>query len=126
MHRISGFFVGLVACVAAGLTSTPAFALSASFRWCSGSPQFAVSAVPKGTTKLDLQMTDLDVPSYRHGGGIVAFAGQKTIECGALNDTYRPATPPNGQTHTYEWTVKALDGSGAVLGQTTAKRRFPE
>ncbi|MBY0611873.1 MAG: hypothetical protein K2P80_06780 [Beijerinckiaceae bacterium] len=107
-------------------TPTPAFALKASFRWCSGSPQFQISDVPKRTVTLDLQMTELDVPSYRHGGGAVSYAGQRTIECGALNDTYRGASPPSGQVHTYEWTIKAIDSAGKSLGQTTARRKFPE
>ena len=105
---------------------TPAFALKASFQWCSGSPGFQISDVPKGTVKLDLQMTDLDLPSYRHGGGTVAYNGQKTVECGALNDNYRSASPPSGQVHTYEWLIKAIDGSGKAIGQTTARRKFPE
>ena len=118
--------IGLAVLAAGLLVATPAFALKASFRWCSGSPQFQISDVPKGTAKLDLQMTDLDVPSYRHGGGTVAYTGQKTIECGALNDGYRGAAPPSGQTHTYEWTIKALDAAGTALTQTTVRRKFPE
>ena len=104
---------------------SPAFALKANFQWCSGSPQFQIGDVPKGTAKLDLQMTDLDVPSYQHGGGKIAYSGQKSIDCGALNDTFRGPAPPSGS-HTYEWTIKALDGSGSVLGQTKIKRKFPE
>ena len=106
--------------------STPAFALSASFRWCSGSPEFNISGVPAGTVKLDLHMMDLMAPSYHHGGGVVAYTGQKQIPCGALNSTFEGPNPPAPQIHTYRWTIKALDASGKVLGETTAERKFPE
>lgn len=105
--------------------SNPAFALNVSFKWCSGSPQFQVGNVPKGTVKLDLQMTDLDFTSFRHGGGSVAYKGQKTIECGALDATYSGPNPPRGS-HTYEWVIRALDASGNELAKTSVRRDFPE
>ena len=101
-------------------------AMSASFRWCSGSPEFQLSEVPAGTAKLDLRMTDLMVPSFRHGGGVVAYSGQRTIPCGALNGSFVGPSPPKPQVHTYRWTIKALDASGKVLAETTAERKFPE
>ena len=101
-------------------------AMSASFRWCSGSPEFQLGEVPAGTAKLDLRMTDLMVPSFRHGGGVVAYSGQKTIACGALSGSYVGPSPPKPQVHTYRWTIKALDASGKVLAETTAERKFPE
>jgi phosphatidylethanolamine-binding protein (PEBP) family uncharacterized protein len=106
--------------------SQQAFAMSASFRWCSGSPEFQLRDVPGGTAKLDLRMTDLMVPSFRHGGGAVAYAGQATIPCGALAGGFVGPSPPKGEVHTYRWTIEALDASGKVLGRTTAERKFPE
>ena len=118
-----------LACSAASLIATEASAqaFSASFRWCpQGSPAFQLRGVPKGTAKINLAMMDVDVPSFPHGGGDVPYAGQGNIPCGALpKATYTGPSPPSGA-HTYRWTIKALDGSGAVLGQTTAQRKFPE
>jgi phosphatidylethanolamine-binding protein (PEBP) family uncharacterized protein len=87
--------------------------------------------VPKGTAALDFTMVDLDVPGYRHGGGKVAYqAGQNTIDCSAVSAAslggYNGPSPPPGQVHTYQWTIKALDAKGAVIGQAVAQRKFPE
>jgi phosphatidylethanolamine-binding protein (PEBP) family uncharacterized protein len=71
-------------------------------------------------------MMDVDVPSYAHGGGSIAFSGQSSIPCGALVGGYQGPSPPFGQTHTYRWTIKALDASGKTLGQTTAEKKFPQ
>jgi phosphatidylethanolamine-binding protein (PEBP) family uncharacterized protein len=121
-HALLGF-------AAAGLMlgSTPAGAFSASFRWCSGTPEFRLSKVPKGTVTLDFQMTDLMAPTYQHGGGSVSFSGQKAIPCDGLSGgAYRGPSPPPPQIHTYRWTIKALDSSGGVLATTTSQRKFPQ
>jgi hypothetical protein len=117
----------LVAGVLAALTlaSSEAEAFGVSFRWCSGSPEFQLRDVPKGTTTLDFRMTDLMAPSYPHGGGSVAYSGQSSVPCGALS-SYRGPSPPPPQIHTYRWTIKALDASGKTLGQATSERKFPE
>ena len=78
------------------LSTTGAWAFSASFAWCAGSPRFTLQDVPAGTTQLQFAMTDLNKPSFHHGGGTVDFA------------------------------VKALGASGAALATTTARRKFPE
>lgn len=105
-------------------SSVDASAMSLSFRWCgSGSPVFSVGGVPKGTTSLQFQMVDLDVPSYNHGGGTVPYSGQKTIACGALSN-YSPPSPPSGS-HSYRFTVTALGGSNN-LGSASSTRKFPE
>ena len=101
----------------------PAFAMSASFRWCGASPEFELRGVPSGTARLDLRMTDLMVPSFHHGGGVVAYSGQSTIPCGALGAGFVGPSPPKPQVHTYRFTIKALDAAGKVIGETTAERR---
>lgn len=106
--------------------SQQALAMSASFRWCAGSPEFQLRDVPRGTAKLNLHMTDLMVPSFRHGGGSVTYSGQATIPCGALGGGYVGPSPPKGEVHSYRWTIEALDASGKALGRTTAERKFPE
>lgn len=95
------------------------------FKWCSGSPQFTLSGVPKGTAKLNFRMVDFQAPAYPHGGGEIAYSNQKTIACGAMNSTYTGPSPPRGP-HTYEWTVKAIGTDGGTLGEAKAQRKFPE
>ncbi len=118
-----------IAIAALILSSAPAFAqfsaFKATFQWCgSGSPVFKFTGLPKGAVKVDMRMLDLQTPAYDHGGGVAAIAGQG-LACGALGfSSYRGPSPPSP--HTYRWTIKALDASGAVMAQTTAERRFPE
>ena len=108
------------------LTTSGAFAFSASFAWCSGSPSFALTDVPQGAARLQFAMTDLNVPSFHHGGGTVAYSGQAAVPCGAFSSGFTGPSPPAGQVHTYQFTVKALGPSGAVLATTTTRRKFPE
>ena len=123
------FKIAGAAALALGLAglATPAAAedFSISFRWCSGSSEIALKGVPKGTVTLDARMSDLWVPSFDHGGGKVAFKGQKSIPCGAIPN-YRGPNPPPPQVHDYKWTVEALDAGGSVLATATATRKFPE
>jgi phosphatidylethanolamine-binding protein (PEBP) family uncharacterized protein len=115
-----------VAACALGCSASAAHAFSASFSWCSGSPQFALTDVPAGTAKLQFAMTDLNVPSFHHGGGTVAYGGEPSVPCGAFASGFVGPSPPPGQVHTYVFTIKALRTGGAVLGTTTARRKFPE
>ncbi len=115
-----------VAALMLGLTASSALAFSASFRWCSGSPSFALGDVPRGTVTLQFAMTDLNVPSFHHGGGKVAYNGQREVPCGAFSSGFTGPSPPPGQVHTYEFSVKALGPNGAVLATTRARRKFPE
>jgi phosphatidylethanolamine-binding protein (PEBP) family uncharacterized protein len=122
--RISGITL------AALLMTSQAQALSVKVNWavtsgCSGqSPALSVLAVPKGTAKLDIKMVDLDLPTFKHGGGTVEFTGKTKFEPGELFgmfSTYQGPCPPVGTTHRYEWSVDALDATGKVLqsGKTT-------
>ena len=81
------------------LTMSGAFAFSASFAWCSGSPSFALTDVPRDTAKLQFAMTDLNVPSFHHGGGTVAYRGQPAVPCGAFSSGFTNPSPPPGQVH---------------------------
>ena len=108
------------------LTTSGAFAFSASFAWCSGSPSFTLTDVPQGTARLQFAMTDLNVPSFHHGGGTVAYSGQAAVPCGAFSSGFTGPSPPPGQVHTYQFSIKALGPNGAVLATTTTRRKFPE
>jgi phosphatidylethanolamine-binding protein (PEBP) family uncharacterized protein len=117
--RLSFCAVGLLVASTAN-----ASAFSASFRWCgSRSPIFSLTGVPRGTTTLQFHMVDLDVPSFNHGGGTIPYKGQTTIPCGALTN-YSPPSPPSGS-HSYQFTVTALNGSNE-LGTASFMRKFPE
>ncbi len=108
------------------LTTSGAFAFSASFAWCSGSPSFALTDVPQETARLQFAMTDLNLPSFHHGGGTVAYSGQTAVPCGAFSSGSTGPSPPPDQVHTYQFSIKALAPNGAVLATTTTRRKFPE
>jgi phosphatidylethanolamine-binding protein (PEBP) family uncharacterized protein len=97
-----------------------------SFEWCSETPEFQLMNVPKGTSKLVFEMTDLWVQSFQHGGGSIEYKSQKVIPCGALKGSYSPPSPPYPQVHDYEWEIKALDKDGNTLAYTKTKKKFPE
>lgn len=103
-----------------------AYAFSASFNWCSGSPNFQLHDVPPGTVTLQFAMTDLDKPAFHHGGGTVGYRGQSEVPCGAFASGFVGPAPPFGEVHTYEFDIKALAQNGTVLATTTAQNRFPE
>ncbi len=115
-----------IAGLALFLTTSGALAFSASFAWCSGSPSFALTDVPQGTVKLQFAMTDLNVPSFHHGGGTVAYRGQPAVPCGAFSSGFTGPSPPPGQVHAYQFSIKALGPNGAVLATATTRRKFPE
>jgi phosphatidylethanolamine-binding protein (PEBP) family uncharacterized protein len=102
--------------------------LSLHFSWagipaCSSiSPAFELGGVPADATSLSFMMTDLDMPTFHHGGSTVAYAGN-VVSRGAVN--YTGPCPPHGERHNYRWTVQALDASGKVLGKGTAVEMFP-
>ena len=121
----------------AALSPLQASAFSLEFEWgnialCdTGSPNtvpnptFRLKNVPKGTKFINFSLTDLDVPSYNHGGGTVAYTGQGEIKPGAF--TYESPCPPSGS-HTYEWTAKGQDGDGFFSGTTgsaKASKSYP-
>ena len=86
------------------------------------SPPFTLLNVPPGTTMLAFQMQDLDAPAFPHGGGMVPYRGENKIPRGAF--TYKGPCPPSGQ-HSYQWTVKAVDGSGKTIAVAQTMKRFP-
>ena len=111
------------------LTSAAQAEMKVSFDWgptksCfdSKSPPMRLSGVPDGTVKLDIRMKDQNVPAFPHGGGKISYEGQKSLPYGAFR--YKGPCPPAGK-HKYRFTIKALDGSGKVLGIAQADRMFP-
>ena len=115
-----------IAALVLAATSHGALAFSVSFAWCDGSPNFALRDVPPGTVNLQFAMTDLDKPSFHHGGGTVGYRGQPEVPCGAFASGFVGPAPPPGEIHTYEFAIKALAPDGHTLATTTARRKFPE
>jgi hypothetical protein len=113
-----------------GAGSDPAAApLGVSFSWDGtskcfdpASPAFTISGAPSGTTALKFNMTDLDAPGFRHGGGTVTYTGA-SVPQGAF--TYKGPCPPSGS-HDYRWDVKAVDSSGTVLAKGSATQSFSQ
>ena len=88
-------------------------------------PTFRLSGVPQGTKFISFTLVDLDVPSYSHGGGTVAYSGGNVIEPGAF--TYESPCPPGGS-HTYEWEAKAKESDGffsGSIGSAKASTSYP-
>lgn len=125
-RSVCRYLAAFVTALALVFTNSGAFAFSASFAWCTGSPRFTLTDVPQGTAKLDFHMTDLNKPSFHHGGGTVDYRGQGEVPCGAFAKSFVGPSPPPGEVHTYEFTIRALGGSGAPLATTAARRKYPE
>lgn len=109
-------------------TSDDSRSLSVRFSWAgipacaSISPAFELGGVPAGTKLLSFMMTDLNVPTFHHGGSSIAYAGD-AVSRGAIR--YTGPCPPHGEHHNYRWTVQALDAAGKVLGTGSAEAMFP-
>ena len=88
-------------------------------------PVFVLSGVPEGTKFIQFKLTDLDVPSYNHGGGMVAYTGKNIIEAGAFK--YKSPCPPGGS-HRYRWTATAKKKTGLFsgsIGKAQATKKYP-
>jgi phosphatidylethanolamine-binding protein (PEBP) family uncharacterized protein len=118
-----------------GATGASAAEFSFTFEWgdiplCTdgfpnrvSNPIFKLTGVPAGTQSIDFNMTDLDVPSYDHGGGNAGYSGNDVIGPGAFK--YNSPCPPDGA-HTYEWSAEAKDASGKTLASAKARTKYPE
>ena len=127
MRSLSLSAVPVLALVVAVLP-TRADALSLRFSWvgipacASISPAFELGGVPAGTKRLSFMMTDLNVPTFHHGGSTIAYGGD-AVSRGAIR--YTGPCPPRGERHNYRWTVEALDAAGKVLDKGSATAVFP-
>ena len=122
----------IAACFLAGAAQAE---MSVSFQWgniprCTTgnpntvpSPEFILKGVPAGTNRLQIRLSDLDAPSYDHGGGTVkaTVSGAAKIPGGVFK--YKSPCPPSGS-HRYQWTVTAKQGN-KTLGKATAMQKYP-
>ena len=88
-------------------------------------PTFTLNEVPPGTKWIYFKLVDLNVPSYRHGGGWIEFTGQSTVQPGAFK--YKSPCPPRGR-HKYEWTATAKPEkkySSSTIDEAKMARLYP-
>jgi phosphatidylethanolamine-binding protein (PEBP) family uncharacterized protein len=120
--------IGLYFELSKSASKTESSPLTVSFSWAgipacaSTSPPFQLDNVPADTRQLSFVMTDLNMPSFSHGGSTVTYTGN-LVERGAV--TYTGPCPPSGERHNYRWRVQALDVAGNALGTAEAEALFP-
>lgn len=90
------------------------------------SPEIRMTKVPEATQRFSVELVDLDMKIYDHGGGTYTYNGLPVIPAGGLEGNYQGPHPPPGVVHNYEITVKALDASGMVIAEGRATRQHPE
>ncbi len=135
MRKSLGLFTLLVSL--AGVQDASADDFTLAFEWgdiplCTSgrpntvpNPMFTLTNVPAGTKFLSFSMTDLNKPSYNHGGGTIDYSGESVIAPGAF--TYSSPCPPSGP-HEYEWTVSAKESDGFFSGSiasASATKSYP-
>jgi hypothetical protein len=125
----------LLALAAAGCASTTpgdnAPKLAVDFNWdnvrpCSNeSPPIKVFNAPAGTTRLKIELADIDAMFSNRSGSEVEYKGSPNVPAGALRD-YRGPCPQGGKPVAvrYELRVSALDAKGAVIGYGTAIQAY--
>ena len=86
------------------------------------SPPIKLAGVPAGTENLDIKMIDRNAIGFDHGGATMPYKGQAALPYGAFR--YRGPCPPSGS-HSYQFTVKALDSGGKVLATAKTSKMFP-
>jgi phosphatidylethanolamine-binding protein (PEBP) family uncharacterized protein len=86
-------------------------------------PRFVLSDIPEGTKFIQFKLTDLDVPSYNHGGGTVEYTGNNTIKPGVFK--YKSPCPPGGS-HRYRWTATAKEKTGFFSGSLGKAQMTPK
>jgi hypothetical protein len=91
------------------------------------SPVITVKNIPPTAVRLNVKLRDLDSLSFKHGGGQIDIEpGQSevTVPQGALKRSYKGPYPPRGKTHTYQFTVEALDSDKKVVGEGIGEGTF--
>jgi len=129
-------FNRLALIIALTFSSAPALAFEISFSWeglslcidgrpnTVANPMFTLESVPEGTKFIRFKLTDKNVPSFNHGGGVVAWNGEEEIATGVFK--YKSPCPPDG-VHTYEWAATAMTkNNGGKMGEAKATRQYPE
>lgn len=123
--------IGIVAtgCSDGEKTSPDAVTLGVDFTWLEEqkcfderSPEIVVTGHPGSTKSFHVKMHDL-TNNYNHGSGTAVNDGSGVIPVGAL-EKYRGPCPTYGSPR-YEFTVKALDENGVIVGVGKKMKRWP-
>ncbi|MCP4553549.1 MAG: hypothetical protein GY834_16240 [Bacteroidetes bacterium] len=85
------------------------------------SPKLILQSVPKGTTHFKIKMFDLS-NRYPHGNEKIINDGSNIIKAGTI-DPYQEPQPMFGPTR-YEFTIKALNQDGKIIGIGKKMRKF--
>jgi hypothetical protein len=114
-----------------GLAAAENPALEVSFEFGPGnrgprgpSPAIMVKGIPDGTARLEAELSDLNKPNFRHGGGVYELQGEATIPAGALTRRYKGPYPPRNSTHDYVFKITAVGPDGQILATGAAQRPF--
>ncbi|MDR1309290.1 MAG: hypothetical protein LBL95_05255 [Deltaproteobacteria bacterium] len=117
-----------------GLAAAENPALEVSFEFGPGnkgprgpSPAIMVKGIPDGTVRLEAELSDLNKPNFRHGGGVYELqgeVGEATIPAGALTRRYKGPYPPRNSTHDYVFKITAVGPDGQILATGAAQRPF--
>jgi len=97
------------------------FTWAGTARCTSVPPAFKIGGVPTGTKTLDFTFRVGGPSGSPQGGGTVAYTGASEIPAGSF---YYLGPCPMG-VQNYQFTVRALDGSGTVIGRGAASHPFP-
>ena len=89
------------------------------------SPEIRVTQIPDGSVELQVQLKDINLLAYSHGGGIVRHDGSGIIPAGALTIGYNGPCPPPNERHTYEFSVMAKNAEGVIIGFGKCRQTFP-
>lgn len=80
-------------------------------------PEIRLTGIPSTTKFLEVQLVDLDLSYYNHGEvEKITYVENGVIPYGSLKNYIGPSPPPPPQGHLYEYTIKALDENGVVVG----------
>jgi len=91
-----------------------------------GSPRFTLQDVPAGTAQLQFAMTDLNKPSFHHGGGTVDYRGQAEMPCGAFANASSGPFAAAGRDPHLRVHRQSAGANSAPLATTAVRRKFPE
>ncbi len=79
------------------------------------SPEIEIYNIPKDTMRFEVSLQDRADLSRIHGGGMWNNDESGIIPEGALTRHYMGACPPEGESRSYQYVVKALASDGRVL-----------
>jgi len=105
--------------------------LSIDFSWSprdrgsNENPEIHVKGFPESTKYFQVDLKDLNVKSYPHGGGTVDNDGSGVIARGSIKGEYIGPNPPPGRKNDYEIAITAYDENDKIVGIGRLTKKFP-